>query len=32
VLEMGEISLQGDASNLAEDPRVIDTYLGTAKK
>ena len=32
VLEMGEISLQGDASNLAQDPRVIDTYLGTAKK
>ena len=32
VLEMGEISLQGDASNLAKDPRVIDTYLGTAKK
>lgn len=32
VLEMGEISLQGDASNLAQDSRVIDTYLGTAKK
>lgn len=32
VLEMGEISLQGEASNLAQDSRVIDTYLGTAKK
>ena len=32
VLEMGEISLQGKASDLAEDPRVIDTYLGAAKK
>jgi ABC-type branched-subunit amino acid transport system ATPase component len=29
---MGEISLQGEASKLAEDPRVIDTYLGAAKK
>jgi len=32
VLEMGEISLQGESSSLAEDSRVIDTYLGTAKK
>ena len=32
VLEMGEISMQGVASDLAEDPRVIDTYLGAAKK
>lgn len=32
VLEMGEISLQGEASSLAEDSRIIDTYLGTAKK
>lgn len=32
VLEMGEIRLQGDASNLAKDPRVVDTYLGAAKK
>lgn len=32
VLEMGEVSLQGKASDLAEDPRVIDTYLGAAKK
>ena len=32
VLEMGEIGLHGQASQLALDPRVIDTYLGTAKK
>ncbi|NBQ26344.1 MAG: ABC transporter ATP-binding protein, partial [Verrucomicrobia bacterium] len=32
VLEMGEISLQGPASQLAQDSRVIETYLGTAKK
>ena len=32
VLEMGEISLQGPASQLAQDSRVIQTYLGTAKK
>jgi branched-chain amino acid transport system ATP-binding protein len=32
VLEMGEIGLHGPASELAEDPRVIDTYLGAAKK
>lgn len=32
VLEMGEFSLQGEASNLAEDPRIIETYLGSAKK
>jgi branched-chain amino acid transport system ATP-binding protein len=31
VLEMGEINMQGLATNLAEDPRVIDTYLGVAK-
>jgi branched-chain amino acid transport system ATP-binding protein len=29
---MGEIGLHGPASELAEDPRVIDTYLGAAKK
>ena len=29
VLEMGEIVLQGTASDLADDPRVIDTYLGS---
>ncbi len=32
VLEMGEVGLQGPASDLAIDPRVIDTYLGAAKK
>jgi branched-chain amino acid transport system ATP-binding protein len=31
VLEMGEIALQGPADELAQDPRVIDTYLGAAK-
>lgn len=31
VLEMGELGLQGPACELAQDPRVIDTYLGTAK-
>ena len=32
VLEMGELSLHGPAAALAEDPRVIDTYLGAARK
>ncbi|MBB4845528.1 branched-chain amino acid transport system ATP-binding protein [Paucibacter oligotrophus] len=32
VLETGEIGLQGPAAELARDPRVIETYLGTAKK
>ena len=32
VLEMGELSLHGPAAALAEDPRVIDTYLGVARK
>ena len=32
VLEMGELSLHGRAEDLAEDPRVIDTYLGAARK
>ena len=32
VLEMGEIGLHGPAVDLAQDPRVIDTYLGAAKK
>ncbi len=32
VLEMGEIALQGPAAELACDPRVIDTYLGAARK
>ena len=32
VLETGEIALQGPAAELARDPRVIETYLGAAKK
>jgi branched-chain amino acid transport system ATP-binding protein len=32
VLEMGEIALEGPAAELAKDPRVIDTYLGAARK
>ena len=32
VLEMGEIALQGRAAELARDARVIDTYLGAARK
>jgi branched-chain amino acid transport system ATP-binding protein len=32
VLEMGTIGLHGPAAELANDPRVIDTYLGAAKK
>ena len=32
VLEMGEIALQGPAADLAKDPRVIETYLGAARK
>jgi len=31
VLEMGTVSLQGEARQLAGDARVIDTYLGTAR-
>jgi branched-chain amino acid transport system ATP-binding protein len=32
VLEMGELALQGPAAELAQDPRVIDTYLGAARE
>ena len=32
VLEMGEFALHGPAAELAQDPRVIDTYLGAARK
>jgi len=28
VLEMGEIALEGPATELARDPRVVETYLG----
>jgi branched-chain amino acid transport system ATP-binding protein len=31
VLEMGEIALQAKASELADDPRVIETYLGSSQ-
>ena len=31
VLETGAVALQGEASALARDPRVIDTYLGARK-
>lgn len=30
VLEMGEIVLEGPAAQLAGDPRVVETYLGSA--
>jgi len=32
VLETGAIALQGPAAQLAGDPRVIETYLGAARK
>jgi branched-chain amino acid transport system ATP-binding protein len=32
VLETGDIALEGPASQLANDPKVIDTYLGLTKK
>ncbi len=32
VLEMGEFALDGPARELAKDSRVIDTYLGAARK
>jgi branched-chain amino acid transport system ATP-binding protein len=32
VLEMGEVALKGPATELARDSRVIDTYLGAARK
>lgn len=31
VLETGDFSLQGPAGELAKDPRVIETYLGSGK-
>ena len=32
VLEMGDMGLSGPAKELANDPRVIETYLGAARK
>ncbi len=32
VLETGAIALEGPAAQLADDPRVIETYLGAARK
>ncbi|HEX2530074.1 MAG TPA: ABC transporter ATP-binding protein [Burkholderiaceae bacterium] len=32
VLETGDMVLEGPASQLANDPKVIDTYLGLTKK
>ena len=32
VLETGDIALEGAAAQLANDPKVIDTYLGLTKK
>jgi len=32
VLETGEFALEGAADELAHDPKVIETYLGLAKK
>jgi branched-chain amino acid transport system ATP-binding protein len=32
VLEMGEVAIEGKASDLARDPRVIETYLGATRK
>jgi branched-chain amino acid transport system ATP-binding protein len=32
VLEMGDMALSGPAKELATDPRVIETYLGAARK
>ncbi|MDF0733043.1 ABC transporter ATP-binding protein [Pseudomonas entomophila] len=32
VLETGQIAMQGPAAQLADDPRVIESYLGLASK
>ncbi len=32
VLETGELALEGAAADLAQSPRVIETYLGLAKR
>jgi len=31
VLETGDLVLEGPAEQLADDPRVIETYLGLQK-
>lgn len=31
VLETGEIVLSGSAATLADDPRIVETYLGAAR-
>jgi branched-chain amino acid transport system ATP-binding protein len=32
VLEMGEIVLEGSSEELAGDPRIVETYLGTSRR
>jgi len=32
VLEMGELSMEGKGSDLVEDPRIIESYLGISSK
>lgn len=32
VLEMGEVRIEGEASSLINDPRVIESYLGFGKQ
>jgi branched-chain amino acid transport system ATP-binding protein len=30
-METGEVALEGPAAQLAQDPRVIETYLGIGR-
>ena len=30
VMELGEVTMSGKASDLAADPKVVETYLGLA--
>ena len=32
VLEMGAVAMEGKASDLADDPRVVEAYLGFGSK
>jgi branched-chain amino acid transport system ATP-binding protein len=32
VIETGDMAMEGEASDLASNPKVIETYLGLAKK